>query len=172
MGSIKLEMLPVIPLEYGTVLFPGKSLNLSPANREDVTALISKYYSGALQAKNKDNAPLVACVPLRSPYLSFDGKKLIQDSRADAPKSEPDVTRASKSDLFHYGCIAKIAGIRGGRRGDVALVVEGQNRCKIDRFMQEKPYMMAQVQEFKDVGTPNSLVLHVWNVLNLMNLYS
>lgn len=152
-ASARLYTLPILPLDYGTVLFPGKTLNISPANRDDVSAFISKYYSGALQTKNNDNSPLVACVPLRSPYLSADGKKLIEDSpKADAIQNEPNAARAVGADLFDYGCIAKIAGIRGGRRGEVALVLEGQSRCKLEKVIEEKPYMYAQTREFKESG--------------------
>lgn len=149
----KLETYPVLPLSYGTVLFPGKTQNISPADREDVSAVIAKYYSGALRTKTKDSAPLIVCAPLRSPYLSADGKKLIQDSsKGDAPKKQIDVSQAKKDDLYEYGCIARISGIRGGRRGEVALVVEGQTRCKLHKITQEKPFFEAQVQEFQDQG--------------------
>ena len=149
----RLQTLPVLPLEYGSVLFPGKSINISPANRDDVSAIISRYYSGALQTKTKDNAPLVACVPLRSPYLSADGKKLIQDSNnPEAKQAEPEAAGARAKDLFEYGCIGKIAGIRGGRRGDVALVVEGQSRCRLETVIEDKPYMMAHSREFREFG--------------------
>ncbi|KAL9049050.1 MAG: hypothetical protein Q9162_007421 [Coniocarpon cinnabarinum] len=152
MQSSRLETVPVIPLEYGSVLFPGKSVNISPANREDVSSVIAKYYSGALQTRTKDNSALVACVPLRSHYLSADGRKLIQDSsKSDPPRAEPNISRVTKKDLFQYGCVARIAGIRGGRRGEVALVVEGQSRCKIERVTQEKPFIMASVQDLKDI---------------------
>ena len=147
----KTQTLPILPLDYGTVLFPGKSMNVSPANRDDVSAIISRYYSGALQTKSNDNSPLVACVPLRSPYLSSDGKKLIQDSgKTDAKHTEPDAARSRAVDLFEFGCIAKVAGIRGGRRGDVALVLEGQARCHLDKIYEEKPYMIAQAREFRE----------------------
>ena len=154
MGSqSRFQTLPVLPLEYGTVLFPGKSLNVSPAARDDVSSIISKYYSGALQTKTEENAPLIVCAPLRSPYLGPDGKKLIEDSRRiESAHSEPDAARASGADLFDYGCIAKIAGIRGGRRGEVALVVEGQSRCRLEKVIEEKPHMFARVREFKETG--------------------
>lgn len=151
--AAKLQTLPVLPLEYGTVLFPGKSLNVSPTNRDDVSAIISKYYSGALQSKTKDNAPLIICVPLRSSYLSADGKKLIQDSgKTEGHRNAAVAGLARGADLFDYACIAKIAGIRGGRRGDVALVVEGQSRCKLEQVYEERPYMIAQAREFKEFG--------------------
>ncbi|KAI9718461.1 MAG: hypothetical protein M1828_006706 [Chrysothrix sp. TS-e1954] len=149
--SDKTDTYPLIPIPYGTVLFPGKTLHISPANREDVVAIIAKYYSGALKTGPKANAPLIGCVPLRSPLLSADGKKLIEDGgKAAKPASEPDVNNISKNDLFQYGCIARISGIRGGRQGDVALVVDGLNRCKITQITSEKPYFEAKLQEFKD----------------------
>ena len=149
--SSRANTYPVIPLSYGSVLFPGKTLNISPADRQDVTAIIAKYYSGALQPKNKDNAPLIACVPLRSPYLSPDGKKLIDDSKRESSTHfESDASQATKLDLFDYGCLARISGIRGGGRGDVALVVDGVSRCKLEGIKNEEPYFEADIKEFKD----------------------
>lgn len=149
----RLEIYPILPLPYGSVLFPGKTSNISPADREDVTAVIAKYYSGALRTKTKDSAPLIVCAPLRSPYLSPDGKNLIENSGSEGHvKKEIDVTKAKKEDIYEYGCIARISGIRGGRRGEVALVVEGQTRCKLHKITQVTPFFEAKVEEFSDQG--------------------
>lgn len=144
---------PILPLPYGTVLFPGKTLHLSPADREDVSTIIAKYYQGSLRMRAKDSSPLIVCLPLRSPFLSADGKKLIDASDKGSTKAqpEPDAAHATKSDLFNYGCMAKIAGIRGGRRGDVALVLEGMSRCKLEKITREQPYHEGTFREYKDV---------------------
>lgn len=150
--SSQADVYPILPLPYGIVHFPGKTLHLSPTNREDVASIIAKYYQGSLKTKNKDNAPVVACVPLRSPYLSPDGKKLLEAAdKGDADRKEPDVANMNKDDLFNFGCLAKITGIRGGRRGEVALVLEGVSRCKLDKITQDKPYFAGSVVEYKDV---------------------
>lgn len=156
MGILKKERddaYPILALPYGTVLFPGRTLHISPANRPDVIAIIANYYSGALRTKSKDNAPLINCIPLRSPYLSPDGRKLLEGAIKEVhERKEPDSTNLSKDDLFNYGTLAKINGIRGGRSGELAIVVEGVNRCKLDKITQETPYFEATVKVFKDDG--------------------
>lgn len=145
---------PILALPYGTVLFPGRTLHISPANRPDVIAIIANYYSGALRTKSKDNAPLINCVPLRSPYLSPDGRKLIEGgAKEESNHEEPDSLNLSRKDLFNYGTLAKIVGIRGGKSGELAIVVDGINRCKLDKMIQETPYFEATVKVFKDEGT-------------------
>jgi len=156
MGLLKKEQedaYPILVLPYGTVLFPGRTLHISPANRPDVIAIIANYYSGALRTKSKDNAPLINCVPLRSPYLSADGRKLIESATPDATgRKQSDSADISKDDLYNYGALAKINGIRGGKSGELAIVVEGVSRCKIQKVTQETPYFEATVQVFKDEG--------------------
>lgn len=153
---------PIVPLPYGSVLFPGKTLYISPAKREDVIAIIAKYYSGALKAKTKDNAPLIGCIPLRSPLLSPDGRKLIEDAtKTDQDIEQPDAANAAKEDLFGYGCIARISGVRGGRSGDVALVVEGVSRCKVEDITNTVPFFEGHLKEFKDSGMYSCLISFV-----------
>ena len=144
---------PLIPLDYGTVLFPGKTLHISPIERPDVGAIIAKYYSGSLKSKIKDGNPTVACVPLRPPHLTWDGKKMLEDGQQkDTSLSVTKPGQATKDDLFGYGCVATTAGIRGGLRGQVALVVEGFRRCRLEKIKKEGPYFEAQIEESKDEG--------------------
>lgn len=153
MGASAADAYPILPLPYNVVLFPGRTLHLSPANRSDVISIIANYYSGALNTKSKDNAPLIACVPLCSPYLSRDGRKLIDDGNKDSPKRAlPDANKVTKDTLFNFGTLAKINGIRGGKSGDLALVVEGVSRCKINQITQDTPFFEAKVTTFKDEG--------------------
>ncbi|KAI9652789.1 MAG: hypothetical protein M1831_006591 [Alyxoria varia] len=142
---------PLIPLDYGTVLFPGKTLHISPIERPDVAAIIAEYYSGSLKSKLKDGNPTVACVPLRPPHLAPDGKKLLEDGQQkESPLSVAKPGQATSEDLFGYGCIATTAGIRGGWKGQVALVVDGFQRCRLGKINKEAAYFEAQIEESKD----------------------
>lgn len=145
---------PILPLPYNSVLFPGRKLQISSANRQDIIAIIANYYNGAFASKNKENPFLVGCVPLRSPLLTADGQKLIGSgsSEDDAAKDIPDAAQASKQDLFNYGVLAKIHSIEGGRQGDLKVVVEGVARFKVQEITQEKPYFAGQVKEMRDDG--------------------
>ena len=59
--------------------------------------------------------------------------------------------KADQENLFHYGTIAKISGVQG-RRQDLALIVEGVSRFRVERFTQFKPYISAEVTYLEDEG--------------------
>jgi ATP-dependent Lon protease len=52
-----------------------------------------------------------------------------------------DPVNAQRKDLFGYGTVATISGMRGRRQGELALVVEGIQRFKVERFTQFTPYI-------------------------------
>ncbi len=165
MGGSNQEYYPIVPLPYNTVLFPGRTLHISPANRPDIVAIITNYYSNSLKARSKEGAALLGCVPLRSPYLSADGKKLLEHIRTDTDKNIDQVVGlVKKDDMFHYGVLAKISGIRGGKAGDLALVVEGESRIKLDDIIQDRPYFEAHVTIFRDQGQRPSLRMWTFNL--------
>lgn len=148
---------PILPLPYGSVLFPGRKLQISSANRQDIIAIIANYYNGAFASKSKENPFLIGCTPLRSPLLSADGQKLIASSNTDdADHETPDAGQAVKDDLFNYGTLAKIHSIEGGRSGDLKLVVEGVQRFKVDKITQEKPYFTGTLKPIRDEGIARS----------------
>ena len=87
-------------------------------------------------------------MPLNSPYLSPDGKRLIEDAESKDRKGasiESDPGQARKPDLFQYGTIAKVTGVQGRRPEELNLVVEGMSRFKIDKITRERPYFEARV---------------------------
>lgn len=94
----------------------------------------------------------IGCVPLRSTYLSPDGKELLDSkdkesaSEADADGVEPG--KARKDELFRYGTLAKIVGVQG--TNEPYVQVEGVQRFRIDKITHERPYFEAEVTFFED----------------------
>lgn len=149
------DIYPIIPLPYESVLFPGRKLQISSVNRQDIIAIIADYYKGAFASRSKQNPALIGCVPLRSHLLSPDGKKLIESDQLDKNGTEiPDAAQAGRNDLFDFGVVARIHSIEGGKNGDLKVVVEGVTRFKLEEITQEKPYFEGRVKLFKDEGRP------------------
>ncbi|KAL1846407.1 hypothetical protein VTK73DRAFT_291 [Phialemonium thermophilum] len=157
MARNRTKTLPLIPLPQGTVLFPGVIQRIYVASgRPDIAALLAAVYTKAA-AKSQNariDAVSIACVPIASPYLSADGQLLIQDGERseDSESSPSDVGKASASELFSWGVSAKLLGVEGRGTGEVALLVEGVTRIKIDKIQSEKPYFEAKVTYFEDQG--------------------
>ncbi|KAK8163382.1 peptidase S16 [Phyllosticta citribraziliensis] len=152
----KSRVLPVIPLAAPSVLFPGTSLTLPIVNRADIASLLAHIYSRATNTKS-DTPVTIGCVPLASPLLSRDGKRLIdskkrgnKDVSARGDHKEP--VHATKDDLYAYGVLAKVSGVQGRGQGDLSLVVEGISRFKIKEVIQERPYFEAEVLYTEDDG--------------------
>ena len=154
----KSRLLPIVPLPKGQVLLPGISLRISVVNRPDVAALLARLYSTSSSRNNAaDDSVTVACVPLGSPYLSADGKRLI-DSTPDAEKGmDKQITEdvhpavARKEDLFSLGCVARVSGVQQGRgQTGLSLIVEGMERCRVEKVVKERPYFEAYVAPIYD----------------------
>ncbi|KAF2157340.1 putative LON domain serine protease [Myriangium duriaei CBS 260.36] len=143
--------LPIIPLATSAVLLPGVTLRIPLQGRNDIAAILANIYSKASTPRPDATAVTVGCVPINSPYLSRDGHKLIDDGSKKPKKDYPnDPSKATPKDLFQFGTLAKVAGVQGRRRGELALVVEGVSRFKIDKIEQEKPYLEARVTLHED----------------------
>ena len=136
---------PLVPLVKGQILLPGVSIRISLSNRPDLAALLARIYS--LAANPGETAVTIGCVPIGSPYLSPDGKRLIEEGKSEPKVGEPDVypATAKAGDLFDYGTLAKVSGVQGRSKGDLSLVVEGLWRFKIEKVTQELPYFQASV---------------------------
>lgn len=63
---------------------------------------------------------------------------------------EYDPSNANPKDLFGYGTVAKIAGVQGRRTDEIALLLEGTRRFKIDKIAQKKPFFTAKVTYVDD----------------------
>ncbi len=149
----KSSVIPLLPLERGSVLLPGATVRILVGNRADVAAILAHIYS---QTAASDSPSLtVGCVPLASPFLSQDGQRLIEGEDEQKAHSEPSPTepfQAKKEDIFGYGTLAKVSGVQGRRKGELALVVEGLCRFKIEKVNQEQPYFEARVSVLNDEG--------------------
>ncbi|KAL1633785.1 hypothetical protein SLS56_002664 [Neofusicoccum ribis] len=154
MATPKSKVLPIVPLAAPSALFPGVTLNLPIVNRADVASLLAHIYSRAAGPKN--DAPVtIGCVPLNSPLLSRDGKRLIDADAAAAKKKQakPDVkdpVHATKDDLFSYGTVAKVSGVQGRGQGELSLLVEGISRFQVQNVIQERPYFEAELVHLED----------------------
>lgn len=150
MSKPRSKVLPLLPLPKGTVLLPGTSIRIPVVDRADVAALLANIYSRALTPSA--NAPItVGCIPLNSPLLSADGKRLIEGREGrDGDKFDVEPGQATKKDLFQYGTVAKVSGVQGRRQGELALIVEGLGRISITRIIQEKPYFEAELAHHEE----------------------
>ncbi|MCJ1283301.1 hypothetical protein MMC26_002629 [Xylographa opegraphella] len=158
--SPKHKLLPLIPLARDSVLLPGVTLRVPVQNRPDIPALLSSIYTRAATPKPDTSSISVGCVPLCSPLLSPEGQNLLEDAEIRVRKTAEHLAanpgRAGEKDLFEYGTVAKISGVQGRRPGELALVVEGLRRFRIERFTQFKPYMEAEVVYLdEDVPSPD-----------------
>ncbi|KAF4554780.1 Lon protease-like protein 1 [Elsinoe fawcettii] len=141
-----MQSLPIIPLGPSAVLLPGVTLRIPLQRRNDIAAILANIYSKASTPRPDATAVTVGCVPINSPFLSPDGRKLIDNgSKQSKQEYSTDPSQASAKDLFKYGTLAKVSGVQGRRRGELALVVEGVSRFTLEKIEKEKPYFEAQV---------------------------
>ncbi len=149
MGQSKSQKLALLPLGDNAVLLPGTSLRVPVAGRSDIPAILTSVYTRAKSPRPDAASISIGCVPLKSPLLGGDGQNLIEGieekSQTQQDKESIDPGDADKSDLFTYGTVARISGIQGRRTDDLALILEGTRRFKIERFTQTRPYFEALV---------------------------
>ena len=182
----KAKVIPLVPLEPGTIFLPGVNYLLSTSERPDVAALLSHIHGRVLspissKIGSASPAVLIGCIPLRSPHISKDGKRLItsgattdvkyDDEGEASGKMEKlksqivDVNKAREQDLYGYGVLAKVLEVQGTRRGDMTILVEGLSRFEVKEVMQERPYFRAKVVVYEDEGTSSmsqrSLIIFV-----------
>ena len=160
MGQTKSQTLPLLPLGDDAVLLPGTSLRVPVGGRSDVPALLTSFYTRAKSPRPDASTLLIGCVPLNSPFLSSDGRQLITDTE-EAEQSQPRSRafrpdEASKKDLFVFGTVAKITGVQGRRTNDLALVLEGIRRFKINQVTQKRPFFEAYVTLLDEDGRLSS----------------
>ncbi|KAJ4562833.1 hypothetical protein HRR88_006048 [Exophiala dermatitidis] len=154
MGYTAKATIPLIPLAKDSVLLPGVTLRISVSNRSDIPLLLSSAFQRATKGRSGTAQLPVGCVPLNSPFLSPDGKELLDSSEKESSRrvEYADIApgNARKQDLFGYGTLAKIIGVQGSSNVDPYLVVEGVQRLRIDRIKHEKPYFEAEVTFYED----------------------
>ncbi|KAI4747174.1 putative ATP-dependent protease La [Aureobasidium sp. EXF-12298] len=144
--------LPIIPLAEGSVLLPGLTLRIPLQGRGDIAAILANIYSKAATPNPDHNSISVGCLPVNSPYLSRDGQKLLDDAKDSnaRPIAGINPAQATKDQLFSIGTLAKVSGVQGKRRGELALVVEGVSRFQVNSFVKDRPYFEADVSVHTD----------------------
>lgn len=168
------KILPILPLTSPSVLLPGVTLRVPITNRADVTAVLAKIYSRATTAK-PDATITVGCVPLNSTLVSKNGKLLLDEGDGGAKTKgkavyESDPVLAKNKDLFGFGCVAKVSGVQGRRQGELALVVEGLDRFRIENILQEKPYFEGMIEVVEDeVNSSNTEVAELFQHLKQLS---
>jgi len=141
---------PLLPLARSTVLLPGATLRIPTANRADLASLLAHIYS---LSSSSQTPVIIGCVPLNSPYLSRDGKRLIDDgTKVKENKYESDPSSARKEDLFGYACLGRVTGVQGRRQGELSLIVEGVSRARVEEIVKEVPYFEGRVVVCEDAG--------------------
>ncbi|KAJ9635031.1 ATP-dependent protease La [Exophiala oligosperma] len=153
MGYTAKATIPLIPLARDSVLLPGVTLRISVSNRADIPLLISSAFQRASRSRAGTASLPVGCVPINSPYLSADGRELLDSSKKESSghiEHDIDPSNATKKDLFKYGTLAKIIGVQGNSNADPYLVVEGVQRFRIDKIRHEKPNFEAEVTFYED----------------------
>ena len=149
-----MRTLPLLPLPPSLVLFPGVTARIPLQNRPDIAAILANIYSKAATPRPEVNSVTVGCVPLNSPFLSPDGRQLIEDATDASPtKKGPavetvqlDPSQARKQDLFNYGTMARVTGVQAGsKQSELTLVVEGVARFHVEKILSTRPYFEARV---------------------------
>ena len=157
----KTTLIPLLPLDQGTIFLPGVNHRISATGRSDVAALLSHIYG---RVSTPTSSPVtIGCIPLRSAYLSKDGRRLITDNdrvasggREGTKERVIDVNDAREQDLFRYGVLAQVLGVQGKSRGEVSLMVEGLKRFEVREVVQARPYFEAKVTLLEDEAVSNS----------------
>lgn len=153
MGRSGTKTVPILPLAQGSVLLPGVTLRIPLQNRGDIAAVLANVYSRASTPRPDASSITIGCVPINSPYLSPDGNKLLEDAvKSRKQDYEIDPAQAKARDLFRHGTVAKISGVQGRRQGELALIVEGVSRFKVEKVLQDRPYFEARVSIYEDDG--------------------
>ncbi|MCJ1311995.1 hypothetical protein MMC25_005669 [Agyrium rufum] len=146
-------ILPILPLARDSVLFPGITLRVPIYKRPDIPALLTSLYTRAATPKLDAANITIGCVPFNSPLLSSDGQNLLgehEHTTSVRPEVfDVDPAKADQQNLFHYGTVAKVSGVQGRQR-ELALVVEGYRRFRVERWTQFKPYLCAEVTYLDD----------------------
>ena len=149
MERSKTHTLPLLALPKGSVLLPGTTIRISVSGRPDIPAFLSAVYTKTTNPRPEPSTTSIGCVPINSPLLRSDGQRLLGDRSNQPWESADDITpNTSQIDhrrLFMYGTEARILGVQGHKGDDLALIVEGIRRIRIERFVQTRPLFVAEV---------------------------
>ena len=156
MGQTKSQNIPLLLLADDAVLLPGTTLRIPVAGGSDVSALLTSLFTRAKSPKPDPSTMFIGCVPLNSALLSADGQRLITgedgEDGEEPSRLENNLENATKKDLFSFGTVAKISGVQGRRTNELALILEGTRRFRIQNITQIKPFFEARVALLDEDG--------------------
>lgn len=168
MSPTKLEILPLLPLPKDKVLLPGSILRVPLSNRPDLLALVSHVLSASVSTTRKLPKPggrtiVVGCVPLSTAHEGTPGQKRTREVDTDDQSHGERFGVSEQADtrnLYYIGTAAAIRGFVGRGMEELALVVQGLRRFRIESISQGKSFLEAQVTySDKEGSVPgNSLV--------------
>ncbi|KAF3942376.1 hypothetical protein ABW19_dt0203464 [Dactylella cylindrospora] len=171
--STKLEavpatVLPIIPLPAGHVLLPGVMKRIHVTDRPDVVALLRKVFGRSPEEFLSNAHNLVGCVPLKAPspfqFLRDKSDQRHVEGESESPLEReafgvedlaeriinavirPDTKIPVPNDLFTHGVSAKVVGLEERTVGGMTILVEGQAVFKVLKFVQDNPYIEAEVE--------------------------
>lgn len=151
MGRPKDQTLPLVPLPFGVVLLPGVTLHVSVANRPDVSSLLT-----SVLFKPKAQTPeavSIGCVPLSPQILTSEGAETTEDTDGKLQKWPDNPSgKVREEDMFRYGTVAKIVGLKGPTLDESILILEGVKRFRINKIIRRKPFFQAEVQLAEEEG--------------------
>src|SRR3989338_405522 len=91
--------------------------------------------------------------------LSSD-RKIILVMQKNAKFDDP-----GESDLYRVGVLAHVQKVLEGEKGEMSALIKGEQRVKILEFVQENPYLTAQIEAMVEVEEEseevNALVKHI-----------
>ena len=155
MGYGVAATIPAIPLSKGSVLLPGTTIRVPVSKRPDIRQLLSSAFTLAAQLRS-GSALTVGCIPLNSPFLSRDGRHLLDPENGDGGRRQlqldVDPGKASEQDLYMYGTLGKIIGVQGQANLEPYLLIQGIRRFRLDHVVKEKPYFEIEVTSYEDEG--------------------
>jgi ATP-dependent Lon protease len=156
MGFATTTTIPIIPLAKDSVLLPGITIRVPVVKRPDIPALLSSAFTRSSFSRNASTTLSIGCVPLNSPFLSWDGQELIDSPQGENGRRQErfdiNPAKATKDDLFSYGTLAKIIGVQTQPGSEPFIVVEGVQRFRINKISQERPYFEGEVTLYDDEG--------------------
>ena len=69
---------------------------------------------------------------------------------------DPEIEAPGPDQLYDIGVIGSVARMMKVPDGTIRILVQGQQRVKIDRFVTESPYLVAEITEVPDLDEPES----------------
>lgn len=77
----------------------------------------------------------------------FSSNKLLTIVAYKDPKTE----QPSPTDLYDIGCIAQVIRTSSGENGNINVLLQGLEKCSIEHWSKEKPYLQAQISRVDDI---------------------